>query len=105
MEINKYVIGGTIAAVIAVGVVIYLVKCKDDDIPSPPPREPNVEAFKRSMEERYKHPESMQISDDIRKEIIKGVHYNIETDIKSMFSVVHHKELNTYNEKLYKKYH
>ena len=104
MELNKYVIGGAIAAVITIGVVVYWVKTKDDEPKPPPPREPNVEAFKRSMEERYKHPESIQISDDIRKEIIKGVHYNIESDIKSMFSVVHHKELKAYNEKLYAKY-
>jgi hypothetical protein len=104
MELNKYVIGGTVAAVVAIGVVVYWVASKKDDIPAPPFKEPNVEAFKKSMEERYKHPESIHISDEARAEIIKGVHYNIQNDIKSMFSVIHHIELNAYNEKLFKKH-
>lgn len=105
MELNRYMIGGAVAVTVVVGVVVYLtVKCYKDEPASPPPREPNVEAFKRSMEERYAHPESIKIADDVRKEIIKGIHYNIENDIKTMFSVIHHRELNAYNEQLFKKY-
>ena len=105
MEIDRYVIGGAVAVGVLVGIAIYMTVGEEElPKPPPPPQEPNIEAFKRSMIERYKHIESMQISDDIRKEIIKGVHYNIQTDITSMFNAVHHKELNALNEKLYKKH-
>lgn len=101
MDIDKYVIGGVIATVVVIGGVAWYVSRK----PKPSTRKeyrPDIEAFKRSMEERYNHPESItKINATVLAEIIKGVHYNINNDIKALFPVAFHIELMAYNDKLF----
>lgn len=109
MNIDNYVFGGIVAAtaVVSGGVVWLAMRPKKEIIFTAgpmPEKKPELSAFKRSMEERYKHPESMQIDDELRKEIIKGVHYNIANDITHLFSGEYHTELNAYNDKLYSKH-
>lgn len=107
MNIDNYVFGGVVAAtaVVSGGVVWLVMKSKKEVIfATKPDKKPDLSAFKHSMEERYKHPESMKIDEELRKEILKGVHYNIANDITHLFSGEYHAELNVYNEKLYSKY-
>lgn len=105
MEINNYVLAGAAAATtLIVGASVWIaVKAKRENL-QVHTHHVDLTSFKRSMDERYKHLEAINIDDDVRKEIIKGVHFNIANDITHLFSGAHHAELNTYNEKLYSKY-
>lgn len=102
MEIDKYVIGGVIATVVVIGGVYYFVNRNKSKPKSYKEYRPDINAFKRSMEERYNHPESItKINATVLAEIIKGVHYNINNDIKALFPVTFHIELMAYNDKLF----
>jgi hypothetical protein len=101
MEIDKYVIGGVIATVVIVSGVYYFARRSKPAPKSYKEYRPDLDAFKRSMEERYNHPESItKINATVLAEIIKGVHYNINNDIKALFPVTFHIELMAYNDKL-----
>lgn len=111
MEIKQYAIGAGIGVAVTSAVVWVLAKSKEREEKEararrhPPKPDPDIDLFKQTMEDRYVIPDEVKISAEAKKALLKGIHDNIKADISKLYEKKFHKDLNSYNEELFKKHH